>query len=192
MQRIGYVRVSSLGQNLDRQDLHNRVDKLFEEKASAGSRDRPQLEAMMEHCREGDLVSVHSIDRLARNLQDLQAIIKELTDKGVTIEFLKENLTFNPKGQDIFGTLQLQIIGAVAEFERAISAQRREEGVAKAKAKDALLPSGSPKRIYKGTDKKINRKQLHVLIEQGLSKTKVAETLGISRMSVHRILKEEE
>mgnify|MGYP003313938004 CR=1 FL=1 len=84
---VGYRRVSTLEQSLDRQDL-GKCDRLFEEKESAGSVDRPALQDMLSFVRSGDEVVVHSIDRLARNLMDLQRIIQELNDKGVTIWFL--------------------------------------------------------------------------------------------------------
>ena len=85
--KVGYRRVSNLEQSLDRQDL-GECEHLFEEKESAGSANRPALQEMLSFVRSGDEVVVHSIDRLARNLIDLQSIIQELNDKGVTIWFL--------------------------------------------------------------------------------------------------------
>ena len=85
--KIGYRRVSSEGQNLDRQDFV--CDKMFEEKVSGAKRDRDALAQMMDFAREGDEVIVWSIDRLARDLRDLQDIISTLNDKGVSVSFLK-------------------------------------------------------------------------------------------------------
>jgi len=181
MSVIGYKRVSSEGQNLDRQDL-GQGDKVFEEKLSGKSaKDRPALQAMIEYAREGDAVVVFSIDRLARDLRDLQDIISTLNDKGVAISFLSERLTFSAEADDAFAKLQLQMMGAFAEFERNIIKKRQAEGIAKAKAKG----------VYKGTKKRIDRAQVHQMKAEGFSTYKMAEDMGISRMSVHRILNTE-
>lgn len=175
---IGYRRVSTVDQNLDRQEL-GEVDKLFEEKLSGKSAtNRPALLAMIDYSREGDHVVVHSIDRLARDLRDLQNIIQTLNDKGVSIRFNSENLTFSADTNDAFAKLQLQMMGAFAEFERNIIRKRQAEGIAKAKAKG----------VYKGGTKRIDRDKVQQLREEGLSTYKIAEQMGISRMSVHRIL----
>ena len=100
MSLIGYKRVSSDSQSTDRQDL-GELDKVFEEKLSGKSAsDRPALIAMIDYAREGDTIKVHSIDRLARDLRDLQSIISQLNDKGITISFLSENLTFSAGADD--------------------------------------------------------------------------------------------
>lgn len=93
-QRIGYVRVSSYDQNPERQLEQVEVGKLFTDKASGRDTQRPQLEAMLGFVREGDTVVVHSMDRLARNLDDLRRLVQKLTQRGVRIEFLKEGLVF--------------------------------------------------------------------------------------------------
>ena len=89
---IGYVRVSSLDQNPERQLEQVLLDRLFTEKASGKDAQRPQLAALLAFVREGDTVVVHSLDRLARNLDDLRRIVQGLTQRGVRIEFVKENL----------------------------------------------------------------------------------------------------
>ena len=133
MALVGYRRVSSVDQNLDRQDL-GQVEKVFEEKLSGKSaKDRPALQAMLDYIREGDTVAVYSIDRLARDLRDLQDIIQTVNDKGATIRFLTEGLTFSAVKEDAFARLQLQMMGAFAEFERNIIRKRQAEGIAKAK-----------------------------------------------------------
>lgn len=177
---IGYKRVSSEGQNLDRQDL-GELDKVFEEKLSGKTaKDRPALQAMIEYAREGDSIVVYSIDRLARDLRDLQEIISTLNEKGVAVTFLCERLTFYADADDAFAKLQLQMMGAFAEFERNIIKKRQAEGIAKAKAKG----------VYKGTKKRISRERVHQLRSQGNSTYQIAAEMGISRMSVHRILHE--
>ena len=97
-QRIGYVRVSSIDQNADRQLEHLHVDKLFTDKASGKDTHRPQLQALLSYVREGDTIVVYSMDRLARNVDDLRRIVQEQTRHGIRLEFIKENLTFT--GED--------------------------------------------------------------------------------------------
>jgi DNA invertase Pin-like site-specific DNA recombinase len=123
-------------------------------------------------------VVVYSIDRLARDLRDLQEIISTLNDKGVAITFLSERLTFSADADDAFAKLQLQMMGAFAEFERNIIRKRQADGIAKAKAKG----------VYKGTKPRIPRDEVHQLLAEGKTKTEIAKVMGISRMSVHRIL----
>jgi DNA invertase Pin-like site-specific DNA recombinase len=175
---VGYRRVSSIDQSLDRQDLGD-VEKVFEEKLSGSSAsDRPALQDMIGWVREGDAVVVHSIDRLARNLQDLLSIVSQLNGKGVSIRFIKDNLTFPPQGTDGASKLYLSILGAVAEFERSIIKQRQREGIDKAKSKG----------VYKGRKPTIDKDRIIALRDQGLSTYKIAEEMGISRMTVHRAL----
>jgi len=181
MSVIGYKRVSTVDQNLERQDLGD-VDKVFEEKLSGKSAsDRPALQELIGYARDGDTVVVHSIDRLARDLRDLQDIIQTLNDKGVTIQFLSERLIFSADADDAFAKLQLQMMGAFAEFERNIIRKRQAEGIAVAKSKG----------VYKGGKKRIDRDKVHQLKADGLSTYKIADAMGVSRMSVHRILNTE-
>lgn len=175
MATIGYRRVSTEDQNFDRQDLV--CDKLFEEKVSGGSKDRAALTDMLDWVREGDEVVVHSIDRLARNLRDLQDVIQTLTDKGVTVTFLTERLTFSG-GEDPFTRLQLQMMGAFAEFEKNLIKRRQLEGIRKAKERG----------VYKGRVKSINDNMILTLHSGGTKVSDIARELGISRMSVYRAL----
>ena len=175
--KVGYRRVSTLEQSLDRQDL-GECDRVFEEKESAGSTNRPALQDMLSFVRDGDTVVVHSIDRLARNLMDLQSIIQELNDKGVTIRFLSESLSFSADGGCAFQTLQLQMLGAFAQFERTMIRKRQAEGIAKAKAKG----------VYAQRKRTINPDKVKQLFEDGMSKAAIAKHLNISRMSVYRSL----
>ena len=174
--KIGYRRVSSAGQNLDRQEFV--CDKMFEEKVSGAKRDRDALAQMIEFAREGDEVIVYSIDRLARDLRDLQDIISTLNDKGVSISFLKEKLTFSGDSDDAFARLQLQMMGAFAEFERNIIRERQREGIARAKARG----------VYKGRKKTIDENRIRTMKADGHSVTEISEVLGVSRMTVYRSL----
>lgn len=176
--KIGYRRVSTHDQKLDRQDL-GAVDKVFEEHVSgASAKDRPALQAMIEFAREGDDVIAWSIDQLARDLRDLQAIIQALIEKGVTVTFLSERLTFASGREDPFSQLQLHLMGAFAEFERSMIRKRQAEGIAKAKAKG----------VYKGRKPKIDRDKVQDLKIQGLGASEIARQMGISRASVYRAL----
>jgi hypothetical protein len=125
-QRIGYVRVSSFDQNPERQLEHLQVDKVFTDKASGKDTQRPQIDALLAFVREGDTVVVHSMDRLARNLDDLRRLVQDLTQRGVCIEFVKEHLTFT--GEDSpMANLMLSVMGAFAEFERALIRERQRD-----------------------------------------------------------------
>jgi DNA invertase Pin-like site-specific DNA recombinase len=178
MATIAYLRVSSVDQSLDRQDIQ--ADKIFEEKLSGKNRNRPALAAMIDYVREGDIVKVWDISRLARDLIDLQNIITEINNKGASIQFITENLTFSPDVDNPMATMQLQMMGAFAQFERAVKRQRQLEGIAIKKAKGG----------YKGGKKQIDRNKVIGLRSEGHSTYKIANLMNISRMSVHRILKE--
>jgi DNA invertase Pin-like site-specific DNA recombinase len=178
---IGYIRVSTVDQKTDRQLDGVALDKSFTEKLSGSTTARPQLLACLDYVREGDILHVHSIDRLARNLRDLLDILQDLTGRGVTVKFHKEGLTFT--GEDSpFQALQLQIIGAVAEFERAIIKERQREGIAKAKQKGKHL----------GRERKLSKDQEQAIKDRaaapGVDKKALAAEFGISRQTLYRVL----
>ena len=182
-QTIAYLRVSTIDQKLDRQEaLKQGADKVFEEKASAATRDRPQLEAMLGHVREGDHIKVWSIDRLARSMTDLGNIIEELRAKGVSINFESEGMTFDPsKEADPYQKVIFQVLGSFAEFERAISRQRQAEGIAKAKE------AGK----YRGRKRVLTDEQVHAIrksIATGIPLARLAREHGVSRTTLYREL----
>ena len=177
--KVGYKRVSTVEQKFDRQQLGD-VFRTFEEKVSGGNAERAALQEMIAFVRSGDEVVVYAIDRLARNLRDLQSIVQQLNDKGVSIEFLNERLVFKADADDAFARLQLQMIGAFAEWERNVIRKRQAEGIEKAKAKG----------VYERRGKSISRKRIVDMTNDGSSVTDIAKEMGISRMSVYRILKE--
>lgn len=176
-QRIGYQRVSTVEQNTDRQLDGVEVDKTFSDKASGKDTQRPQLVACLEYVREGDTLVVHSMDRLARNLEDLRRLVRELTRQGVKVEFVKENLIF--AGDDSpMNTLLLSMLGAVAEFERSMILERQREGIALAKA------AGK----YRGRKAALTDGQaddLRARLAAGESVTALAKDFGISRQTVY-------
>ena len=175
--KVGYKRVSTVEQKFDRQQLGD-VFRTFEEKVSGGNAERAALQEMIAFVCSGDEVVVYAIDRLARNLRDLQSIVQQLNDKGVSIEFLNERLVFKADADDAFARLQLQMIGAFAEWERNVIRKRQAEGIEKAKG------------VYERRGKRISRKRIVDMTNDGSRVTDIANEMGISRMSVYRILKE--
>jgi DNA invertase Pin-like site-specific DNA recombinase len=165
-QHIGYTRVSTTDQSTSRQLDGIKLDRTFEDKVSGKSTDRPQLKACLDHLRDGDTLHVHSMDRLARNLQDLQSLVSDLTGKGVEVHFHKEALIFNTD-TGAMSKLMLQIMGAVAEFERALIKERQAEGIAKARKEGKHLGR-------KATLTPEQMKELKVMVDQGINKTDVA------------------
>ena len=130
--RIGYVRVSTVDQNAARQLEGVDVERTFTDKASGKDVKRPQLEAMLAFVREGDTIVCHSMDRMARNLDDLRRIVLGLTQRGIHVQFIKESLTFT--GEDSpMANLLLNVMGAFAQFERELIRERQREGIAIAK-----------------------------------------------------------
>ena len=180
MSKIGYTRVSTLDQSTDRQELGD--IRIFEDKASGKSTDRSALQEMLAYIREGDEVVVYSIDRLARNLRDLEDIIKEVNSKGASVTFMTERLTFSGS-DDAMSTLMLQMMGAFSQFERSMIRKRQAEGIAAAKAKGKDSP-------YKGRKQSIDRKVVMKMLNAGEGMTAVAKALGVSRQSIYRIKNE--
>src|SRR5690348_5020197 len=143
-QRVGYVRVSSFDQNTQRQLDGIPLDKTFTDKASGKDTNRTQLQAALNHAREGDTLIVHSMDRLARNVEDMLRLVRELNDKGVSVEFVKENMTFTAGKEDPRSTLMFTMLSAFAQFERALIKERQREGIALAKAKGNVYKGRKP------------------------------------------------
>ena len=181
--RVGYVRVSTIDQKTDRQLVGIELDKVFEEKASGKSTARPVLREMLNYLREGDHLFVHSMDRLARNLVDLLKLVNDLTTRGVTVHFVKEHLDFGPDEKAApMSKLLLSVMGAVAEFERALILERQREGIALAKAK-GLYKGRRPTSITK------LKEAVRLIKEEGLSQTEAVKRAGTSRTTLFRYLK---
>lgn len=183
-QRIGYVRVSTHDQNPARQlEGFKKVDRVFTDKASGKDIKRPQLEVMLAFVREGDTVVVHSMDRLARDLGDLKKIVNDLTSRGVEVQFFKEKLTF--KGDDSpMSELLLNLLGAVAQFERALLKERQREGIELAKKRG----------VYKGRKPSLTAGQIAEVRRRaaaGEKKTALAKEFKVSRETVYQYLKQD-
>jgi DNA invertase Pin-like site-specific DNA recombinase len=180
-QRIGYVRVSSIDQNADRQLEHLQADKLFTDKASGKDTDRPQLQALLSYAREGDTIVVHSMDRLARNVDDLRRLVQEQTKRGIRVQFIKENLTFTGEDSPI-AHLMLSVLGSIAQFERDLIKERQQEGIALARQRGA----------YRGRKKALAAEkldQLRLRVNAGEKKAKLAREFGISRQTLYESLR---
>ena len=182
-QKIGYARVSSTDQNLDRQmEVLNglNLNRIFSDKISGKNTERTGLQEMLRFVREDDHIFVSSMDRLARNLIDLRKMISDLTAKKVLITFVKENLTFS--GDDSpMSILLLNIMGAVSEFERTLIRERQAEGIKLAKQKG----------IYKGRAFVLSAEQvaeIRLKIDSGIPKSKIAKSYGICRETLYRYL----
>lgn len=162
---------------------HLALDRVFEEKVSAKDiGNRPLLREMLGFIRDGDDLYVHSMDRLARNLKDLLTLVTTITDKGVTLHFVKENLTFEAKAKATpFNKLVLGLLGSVAEFERELILERQREGIAQAKARGAYKGRKpiAPERIEKAKE----------LLAQGMTRTEAAKTVGVGRTTLFLYLK---
>jgi len=181
-QRIGYVRVSTFEQNPERQLEGVPVARVFADQASGKDVQRPQLEALSGFVRAGDTVVVHSMDRLARNLDDLRRIVHTLTGRGVRIEFVKERLTFTGEDSPL-AHLMLAVMGAFAEFERALLRERQQEGIDLARQRGA----------YRGRQRSLSSAQVAELrrrLEAGEKKAPVARDYGISRETLYQYLRE--
>ena len=177
---IGYVRISSIDQNTVRQLDGVQLSKVYTDKCSGKDTNRPQLLVLLDSVREGDTVHVHSIDRLARSLSDLLKLVESLNEKGVSVHFHKENLLFTG-ADDKYQNLMLQMMGAVAEFERSMIRERQQEGIEKAKEAG----------VYKGGVKKTNADAIRAHIANGSSYRDTAKALGVSLSTVQRAMKSE-
>ncbi|MCO6434322.1 recombinase family protein [Nitrosomonas nitrosa] len=179
--RIGYVRVSSFDQNPERQLEGVEVDRVFTDKASGKDVQRPQLDMLLGFVREDDTVVVHSMDRLARNLDNLRRLVQDLTGRGIRVEFVKERLIFT--GEDSpMANLMLSVMGSFAEFERALIRERQREGITLAKQRGA----------YRGRKKSLNSEQVSELkrrVVAGEQKALIARNFGISRETLYQYLK---
>ena len=177
------MRVSAADQNEARQlEAVGECDRVYVEKQSARSRaDRVKLEECIRYLRDGDELVVASMDRLARSLVDLKQIVGEVTAKGASVEFVHERATYAAGAQDPRADLMLSLLGAFAEFERAIIRERQAEGIAIAKAKGK----------YKGRKRVLTAEQVdkaRARIEAGEGPSVIARNLGVGRSTLYRAL----
>lgn len=182
-QLVGYIRVSTLDQNTERQLDGIKTDRTFVDKASGKDTKRPELQAALNHLRTGDTLIVHSMDRLSRNTEDMLRVVRELKAKGVTVQFVKENMTFDANSTKPQDELMFTMLGAFAQFERAIIRERQREGIAAAKNKG----------VYKGrapalTPERVDALRLADEANGGKGRTALAREYGISRETLYKYL----
>lgn len=179
MAKVGYRRVSSRDQHLDRQLSGITLDKMFDEKCSAKTVNRPVWKTCLNYLREGDELHIHSLDRVCRSgAGDAVKIVESLTAQGITVEFHKEGMRFN----DVMTATQkgvLAIIASIAQMERELIAERRDEGIVKAREKGKKF--GRPRA-------EASAEEIIALREQGLSMDAIARRLAVGRATLYRII----
>jgi len=179
---FNYIRVSTVEQNTARQLVDVPCDRIYQEKVSAKDAKRPQLQAMLDNLRKGDLVNVHELSRLARNTKDLLEIVERILDVGASIHFHKENLRFESgKVADPFQRLMLTMLGAISTFERDLMLERQKEGIAIAKTKGR----------YKGKQSKFSEKDVEDIRARFAvsdNKSALARELGVTRQYLYKLV----
>ena len=183
--KVGYARTSSIDGS-QRTGLETQIEilkrhgceRIFAEEQSGTSTDnRQQLKECLEFMREGDEFTFTMVDRVCRNSYDLQVIVKDLTDRGITLTATEQPISTKDATSRCF----LDMLGVFASLETNLRRERQLMGIARAKAKG----------VYKGGKKKIDVAEIRRLKNEGLGATKIARELNIHRDSVYRLLKEE-
>ncbi len=185
MALIGYARVSSVGQSLDIQIEKLEAagaERIFQEKRSGVDSERPQLQAMLDHIREGDTVLISKTDRLARNAADLLTMVERFNKDGITLKALDQPDIDTTTST---GKAMISVFAVFAEMETTLRKERQMEGIAKAKEKG----------IKFGRKAILTAKQedeIHQLRQSGLSFQKIADQMGVSKGLVHKTVKAKE
>ena len=177
--KVGYARVSSVGQNLDSQLQilkENNVEKIFQEKKSGRSMgNRDQLKELLDFVREGDEVWITRTDRIARSVLDLQLIVKQLTDKGVSLTATEQPISTKDATSKCF----LDMLSVFAEFEANIRYERQMDGIKIAKEKGK----------FKGKQSTVDMDRLKTLMDEGYGATSISKQMNIGRTTVYRLMK---
>lgn len=175
-----YKRVSTVDQNLDRQLVNLKCDREYVEKVSGKDMNRPQLQALLQNIRAGDIVHVHEMSRLGRNTKDLLDIVEQIVGAGGTIKFHKENLEFKSGESNPFQSLMLNLLSSLAQFERDLLLERQREGIAIAKAKGK----------YKGRRSRFSDADIAAIqaeFKTAKNKADLARKWGISRQYLYSL-----
>lgn len=181
MSFVGYARVSTTDQDTSiqvKQLEEAGCDKVFHEQLSGKTRDRPQLEAAMEYMRVGDVFVVTRICRLARSLRDLKNIVHDLEERGIGFQVTEQQIDTTTTT----GKFMLNMLGAIAEFERDMITERQKEGIEAAKKKGKY--QGRPKSMNLDVPDIIRKR------ENGMPVAQIAREAGCSRTSIHKVFKE--
>ena len=186
--KIGYARVSTVGQSLEGQieqllEQGVEIDNIYQEKVTGTStKQRTELENLLKHVRAGDEVIVSKIDRLARSIQDLNKIVERLTEKGVSIRFLQDNLHFEAGSNSAMNTLIFNMLGSFAQFERDLIVQRTSEGRERAKKQGKHL--GRPAQPKSNIERAV--KLFHQREVNELSVNDIVDMTGVPRSTIYR------
>lgn len=178
---FNYIRVSTVEQNTGRQLIGVSCDREYTEKVSGKDTNRPQLQTLLSNLRNGDIVNVHELSRLARNTQDLLSIVDQIIDAGASIHFIKENLKFDgARKNDAFQKLMLTMLAAISTFERDLLLERQREGIAIAKVKGK----------YKGRKSKFSEADIQKITSEfaiSNNKSQLAKKYGITRSYLYQL-----
>ena len=180
---FNYLRVSTVLQNTERQLNDVSCDRVYLDKLSGKDTNRPQFQLMMSNLRSGDIVNVHSLDRVGRNTKDILGIVETIKEIGATIKFHKENLTFDGSKNDLYSDLMLTILSGFATFERNIILERQREGIEIAKQKGKYKGG---KQKFKSSDKE----EIKKLIEDGISISEISRIMNCSRPTIYKVINE--
>ena len=180
---FNYIRVSTILQNTERQLPSVECDRVYLDKLSGKDTHRAQYQLMMSNLRSGDVVNVHSLDRVGRNTKDILNLVEQVKEIGASIKFHKENLTFDGTSNDLYSDLLLTILSGFAQFERNIILERQREGIAIAKAKGKYKGG---KQKFVSTDKEKIKK----LIEEGISISQISRDMECSRPTIYKVINE--
>lgn len=179
--KIGYARVSTEEQNLDRQlDILKQAgcDRIFEEKVSGIKRDRPELNKMLDQIRTGDLIIISDLTRLSRSVKDLFSLVEQIEEKGANIKSIKESWVDTTTAQ---GKLMFTIFAGISQFERDLISQRTIEGLNAARA-----------RGKKGGRPKTNEKEIKLAFKMYNSKnysiSEITKATGVSKTTLYRYI----
>jgi DNA invertase Pin-like site-specific DNA recombinase len=178
---FNYLRVSTILQNTERQLPSVDCDRVYEDKLSGKDTQRPQFQLMMSNLREGDVVNVHSLDRIGRNTKDILDIVQQIKDLNCVIHFHKENLRFDGTKSDLYSNLLLSILSSFSEFERNIMLERQREGIEIAKQKGK----------YKGGKERFTESEkgeIQELVKEGISISEISRTMNCSRPTIYKVI----
>ncbi|ABG16303.1 recombinase [Yersinia pestis] len=181
MRLFGYARVSTSQQSLDIQiktlkDAGVKANRIFTDKASGSSADREGLDLLRMKVEEGDVILVKKLDRLGRDTVDMIQLIKEFDAQGVSIQFIDDGISTDGE----MGKMVVTILSAVAQAERQRILERTNEGREEAKLKGVKF----------GRKRRINRKELLELHEQGMGATEIAKKMNIARSTIYKVINE--
>lgn len=183
--RLGYKRVSTKDQTTARQLVDIELDRpAYEDFVSGATKDRPELKRCLDTLREGDILYVHSVDRLSRSVRDLIEIVEVIVKAGATLKLVKEGLTLSGSKEDLFSMCMVQVMTAFAQLERAMSKERQREGIAQSKVNGTR--SGKPFG-NQPLDPSLKPEAIR-LCNEGNNVSQIAKALKISRASVYKLL----